>query len=121
MCCCLMWAEISTREKNGGYIARTPRLERFGAISDFIGEITEGKFDVRNDGYYGHSTTYYKQRNFQKGAETWATFFGMKMTRDTAGLEMMKSMFPKTYAAYSKHYSQIAKVLPGRDGTRNKN
>lgn len=97
------------------------RLQRFGTISDFIGEITEGKLDVRNGGYYGHSTTYYKQRNFQKGAETWATFFGMKMTRDTAGLEMMKSMLPKTYAAYSKHYSQIAKVLPGRDGTRNKN
>ena len=97
------------------------RLQRFGTISDFIGEITEGKFDVRKGEYYGHSTTYYKQMSFQKGAETWATFFGMKTTRDTEGLEMMKSLLPKTYAAYNKHYSQIAKVLSGRDGTKNKN
>lgn len=97
------------------------RLQRFGTISDFIGEITEGKFDVKNRGYYSHTVSYYKQRGFQKGAETWATFFGMKMTRDTAGLEMMKSLLPKTYEAYSRHYSQIAKVLSGRGGTKKKN
>lgn len=111
MCCCSMWAEISTREKNGGYIARTPRLERFGTISDFIGEITEGKFDVRKKGYYSHTVSYYKERGFQKGAETWATFFGMKITRDVEGLKMMKALLPKTYEVYNKYYSQIPKVL----------
>lgn len=94
------------------------KLYRFGIISDFIGEITQGKFDVINSGYSAHSVTYYKQRNFQKGAETWATFFGMKIARDTQGLEMMKRLLPKTYKVYNKHYSQIAKVLSGKGETR---
>ena len=94
------------------------RLERFGTISDFIGEITEGKFDVRNSGYYSHTASYYKQRGFQKGAETWATFFGMKITRDTDGLKMMQELLPKTYKVYNKYYSQVPKMLSQREGQK---
>lgn len=80
-------------------------LERYGILSDFFGMYTNDRISPMKNGYWGHKSSYNKERKPQ--GETFAEYFSFKMTNDTQGLEVMKKYLPKTYEAFEKKFNLI--------------
>lgn len=97
-------AEWERVKDNIGEIRATH--QRAGFLSDFIGGATGGKINPKDDGYWGHSASYFKRQ--KNGVETWAEYFSFKMTKDKKGLEMFKEYLPRTFAKYEEVYNGLA-------------
>ncbi len=92
-----------------------------GIISDFLGCSTEGKFDVVNRGYSGHSAGYTKGKStyglkfggafYPTGAsaqgEFWAEFYQSKLMGETETLELTKRLMPSIYNKMEEYYNKI--------------
>lgn len=87
--------------------------EKFAIITDFLGCATDGAYDVRNKGFYGHKPSYTGGNPFGRGPDTtapnecWAEFVATKMLGLDDVLEMTKKLMPTLYNKYEELYNNI--------------
>ena len=89
--------------------AAKANLNRFGFLTDALGIVTGSRFDPYSLGYYGHNRSY--NRDQSNGAEAWAEYFAIKMTKDKKGEEAYKKYMPKTYELFESYYKNLGDMI----------
>ena len=86
---------------------------KYSLITDFLGCATDGAYDVRNEGYFGHKPSYTSGNPFGRGPDTtapnefWAEFVAAKILKLNDVLEVVKKIMPTLYNKYEEIYNEI--------------
>lgn len=75
----------------------------------FASDLLSGVFGEKYDWLWSHDDTYWNKDSMRLGREGFAHFFGATARNDARKIDVLQTMFPRSYEAYLKAVEEAAK------------